>query len=65
MRLLPSLFIGACALAAKLLAHAVGHPTTLREQLLLEELVHQHRASNGGFADLIVALCTSAPFLGQ
>ncbi|MCB1210497.1 MAG: DUF1588 domain-containing protein, partial [Verrucomicrobiales bacterium] len=53
------------ALSAKLLAHALGHPTTLREKLIIEDIVKTHRSSGGGFADLITALCTSAPFLGR
>lgn len=53
------------ALSAKLLVHAIGHPTPPRERQLLAGLVDRHRAGNGGFADLIVALCTSQPFLGN
>ncbi|MEO6750739.1 MAG: DUF1588 domain-containing protein, partial [Chthoniobacteraceae bacterium] len=53
------------ALAAKLLAHAIGHPTTFREKVLLNQIVKDQHASGTRFADLIVALCTSAPFLAK
>ncbi len=53
------------ALTAKLLAHAVGHPTTVKERIEIERIVDRNRDSGGRFADLITEICTSPAFAGE
>ncbi len=51
------------AITAKLLSHAVGHPTTIAERVAIDEIVKQNKQSGGRFADLIVQICTHPMFL--
>ncbi len=50
------------ALAAKLLAHAVGHPTTVQERVMIGDIVARHQRSSGGLQDLMTEICMSPVF---
>lgn len=49
-------------LASKLLAHALGHPATLAERVMLQDIVNEHSQSRAGFQDLVEAICLSQAF---
>lgn len=53
------------ALAAKLLSHAVGHPTTLKERVELDDIVEHNMHGEAGFVDLLIDICMSQAFLGN
>ena len=52
------------ALAAKLLAHAVGHPATVQERVELDAIVEHNLSTGNRLVDLIEAICLSRSFAG-
>ncbi|MEQ8837594.1 MAG: DUF1588 domain-containing protein, partial [Lacipirellulaceae bacterium] len=53
------------ALTDNLLAHAVGHPTTVKERIAIDKIVKRHKRKRGGFADLIAEISVSEAFRGD
>jgi hypothetical protein len=51
------------ALAAKLLTHATGQPTSIAGKLALDQIVEANMKGKNGVRDLIEKICTSPVFL--
>ncbi len=53
------------ALTEKLFTYALGHPLSLAEQIVADDIAAANLEKGGGFRDLIVAICTSPLFQGE
>ncbi|MEM9645655.1 MAG: DUF1592 domain-containing protein, partial [Planctomycetota bacterium] len=53
------------AIASKVFAHAVGRPPTARDRIAIDDVVRRNQKSGGRFADMLVELCVSQPFLNR
>ncbi len=52
------------ALTEKLFTYALGHPLTVAEQIVADDIAAANSEGPGGFKDLVVAICSSPLFRG-
>ena len=53
------------ALTEKLFTYALGHPLSLAEQIVADDIAAANLEKGGGFRDLIMAICASPLFQGE